>query len=296
MERRDSEIHSFSHWAIMTRAMERTDSEIHPFSLWTIMTRVMKRTGWDTSILPLSSHDWPFCDTVIALQQLTLTYQLSYFAYSGAGSTADIDIPTEPLWAMRAAIPFSIVAPFLKASRKASSPSSATTQAAPHNGKTIRDIWAWRNGLLTQCYRALGFGVWGLGFGVWPQESHKHENHTKSTKDLHKSSQSCLLIRSPDVTNHKPSMREPRIIAWYWGWLWSNTLNTALGHLPSAAEKKHSLIKRISENKILDPWSLKLCKSQTIAVTILLPFPHVIHSLFIFTDIYVRRQHGGIVS
>jgi len=40
----DSAIHSFSHWAIMTRAMERTDSEIHSFSHWAIMTRATKRT------------------------------------------------------------------------------------------------------------------------------------------------------------------------------------------------------------------------------------------------------------
>jgi len=38
MEKTDSEIHSFSHWAIMTRAMEKTDSEIHSFSHWAIMT------------------------------------------------------------------------------------------------------------------------------------------------------------------------------------------------------------------------------------------------------------------
>jgi len=30
-ERTDSEIHSFSHLAIMTQAMERTDSEIYSF-------------------------------------------------------------------------------------------------------------------------------------------------------------------------------------------------------------------------------------------------------------------------
>ena len=36
-ERTDCEIHSFSHWAIMTRATERTDSEIHSFSHWAIM-------------------------------------------------------------------------------------------------------------------------------------------------------------------------------------------------------------------------------------------------------------------
>jgi len=44
MERTDSEIHSFSHWAIMTRATESTDSEIHSFSHWAIMTRAMERT------------------------------------------------------------------------------------------------------------------------------------------------------------------------------------------------------------------------------------------------------------
>ena len=44
MERTDSEIHSFSHWAIMTRATERTDSEIHSFSHWAIMTRATERT------------------------------------------------------------------------------------------------------------------------------------------------------------------------------------------------------------------------------------------------------------
>ena len=32
MERTDSEIHSFSYWALMIRAMEGTDSEIHSFS------------------------------------------------------------------------------------------------------------------------------------------------------------------------------------------------------------------------------------------------------------------------
>jgi len=39
----DSEIHSFSHWAIMIRAAERIDSEIHSFSHWAIMTRAMER-------------------------------------------------------------------------------------------------------------------------------------------------------------------------------------------------------------------------------------------------------------
>ena len=39
-ERTDSEIHSFSDWAIMTRAIERTDSEIHSFSDWAIMSEL----------------------------------------------------------------------------------------------------------------------------------------------------------------------------------------------------------------------------------------------------------------
>jgi len=39
----DSEIFSFSHWAIMTRATERTDGEIHSFSHWAIMTRATGR-------------------------------------------------------------------------------------------------------------------------------------------------------------------------------------------------------------------------------------------------------------
>jgi len=37
MERTDSEIHSFSHWAIMTWDTERTDSEIHSFFHWAII-------------------------------------------------------------------------------------------------------------------------------------------------------------------------------------------------------------------------------------------------------------------
>ena len=41
-ERTDGEIHSFSHWAIMTRGTERTDSEIHSFSHWAIMTRAWR--------------------------------------------------------------------------------------------------------------------------------------------------------------------------------------------------------------------------------------------------------------
>ena len=36
--REDSEIHSFSHWVIMTRATEGTASEIHSFAHWAIMT------------------------------------------------------------------------------------------------------------------------------------------------------------------------------------------------------------------------------------------------------------------
>ena len=44
MERADSERHSFSHWAIMTRATERTDSEVHSFSHWAIMIRARERT------------------------------------------------------------------------------------------------------------------------------------------------------------------------------------------------------------------------------------------------------------
>jgi len=39
----DCEIHSFSHWAIMTRATKRADSEIHSFSHWAIMTRATER-------------------------------------------------------------------------------------------------------------------------------------------------------------------------------------------------------------------------------------------------------------
>jgi len=42
--RTDSEIHSFSHWGSMTRATGRTDSEIHSFSHWAIMTRATGRT------------------------------------------------------------------------------------------------------------------------------------------------------------------------------------------------------------------------------------------------------------
>ena len=44
LERTDSEIHSFSHWAIMTLALERTDREIHSFSHWAIITRATERT------------------------------------------------------------------------------------------------------------------------------------------------------------------------------------------------------------------------------------------------------------
>jgi len=43
-ERTDSEIHSFSHWAIITRVTGRTDSEIHSFSHWAIMTLATGRT------------------------------------------------------------------------------------------------------------------------------------------------------------------------------------------------------------------------------------------------------------
>jgi len=43
-ERTDSEIHSFSHWVIITRAIERTDSEIYSFSHWVIITRAIERT------------------------------------------------------------------------------------------------------------------------------------------------------------------------------------------------------------------------------------------------------------
>ena len=37
MEKTDSEIHSFSHWAIITRATEKADSEIHSSPHWAIM-------------------------------------------------------------------------------------------------------------------------------------------------------------------------------------------------------------------------------------------------------------------
>ena len=43
-ERTDSEIYSFSYWAIMTRATGRTDSEMHSFSHRAIMTRATGRT------------------------------------------------------------------------------------------------------------------------------------------------------------------------------------------------------------------------------------------------------------
>ena len=56
--RTHSEIHSFSHWAIITQAMERTDSEIHSLSHWAIMTRAMEGRQLDTFILPLSYRDW----------------------------------------------------------------------------------------------------------------------------------------------------------------------------------------------------------------------------------------------
>ena len=52
-ERTDSEIHSFSHWAIMTWAMEWTDSEIPSFSHWAIMTWAME---WTDSEIPSFSH------------------------------------------------------------------------------------------------------------------------------------------------------------------------------------------------------------------------------------------------
>jgi len=52
-ERTDSEIHSFCHWAIMTRAMEGTDSEIPSFSYWAIITRATERTE---SEIPSFSH------------------------------------------------------------------------------------------------------------------------------------------------------------------------------------------------------------------------------------------------
>jgi len=79
MERTHGEINSFVHWAIMTRAMERADSEIHSFPHWEIVTRAMERADseihsfpplrnrdpghgegrqWDTSIPPLSYHDF----------------------------------------------------------------------------------------------------------------------------------------------------------------------------------------------------------------------------------------------
>ena len=37
-------MHSFSHWAIMTRATGKTDSEVHSFSHWASMTRATERT------------------------------------------------------------------------------------------------------------------------------------------------------------------------------------------------------------------------------------------------------------
>jgi len=39
-----------------TRATGKTDSEIHSLSHWAIMTQAMERTEWDTFILPLSYH------------------------------------------------------------------------------------------------------------------------------------------------------------------------------------------------------------------------------------------------
>ena len=52
MERTESEIHSFSHWAIMTRATGRTDCEIRSFFHRAIMTRATGRT--DCEIRPFS--------------------------------------------------------------------------------------------------------------------------------------------------------------------------------------------------------------------------------------------------
>jgi len=64
MERTDSEIHSFSHWAIMTRATGRTDSEIHSFSHWAIMTR------------PQRGQTVPFFNSLTELSWLTAPYQM----------------------------------------------------------------------------------------------------------------------------------------------------------------------------------------------------------------------------
>jgi len=57
MKRTDSEIHSFSHWAIMTWATERTDGEIHSFSHWASMTRALKRTDRFKSWMKLLCAD-----------------------------------------------------------------------------------------------------------------------------------------------------------------------------------------------------------------------------------------------
>ena len=52
--RTDSEIHSFSHWAIMTPATGRTDSEIYLFSHWPITASL----GLLSRITPQSERKW----------------------------------------------------------------------------------------------------------------------------------------------------------------------------------------------------------------------------------------------
>jgi len=58
MERMDSEIRSFSDWAIMTRATEGTDSEIHSFSHWAIMTRATERTDSEIHSVSQAELAW----------------------------------------------------------------------------------------------------------------------------------------------------------------------------------------------------------------------------------------------
>ena len=53
MERANSEVHYFFHWAIVASATESTDSEIHPFSLWAIITHSTERTMRSTQSLTL---------------------------------------------------------------------------------------------------------------------------------------------------------------------------------------------------------------------------------------------------
>jgi len=64
-ERTDSELHSLSHWAIMTLATERTDSEIHSFSHWAITTEL----SWPGSLRG---------QTVRFIRSLTELSQLSW--------------------------------------------------------------------------------------------------------------------------------------------------------------------------------------------------------------------------